>query len=87
LKIVKIEALASQEVREKWKNKEPKLVIPLLIVDGKMIETEESKIFNALFKEDKIESYIILKMENEIEQYVKLYGEKAKNGVVIVTTK
>ena len=51
---------------------------PLLIVDGKEWEGGISSI-----SPNTVESFTVLKGQSAIERY----GEKAKNGVVIVTTK
>ncbi|PKQ69558.1 hypothetical protein BZG01_01125 [Labilibaculum manganireducens] len=52
---------------------------PIYIVDGKKISAKKANKINP----DDIESINVLKGENAIEKY----GEKAKNGVVIITSK
>ncbi|WP_320019293.1 M56 family metallopeptidase [Labilibaculum manganireducens] len=52
---------------------------PIYIVDGKKVSAKKANKINP----DDIESINVLKGENAIEKY----GEKAKNGVVIITSK
>lgn len=53
--------------------------VPFYILDGEIIDSEALK----LLKPDNISSIQVLKDQDAI----KLYGEKAKNGVIIITTK
>jgi TonB-dependent SusC/RagA subfamily outer membrane receptor len=52
---------------------------PLFIVDGKIVSKKE---FNQL-SPDNIENLSVLKNKSAIQ----MYGEQAKNGVIIITTK
>ncbi|MFA5300306.1 MAG: hypothetical protein WC389_19135 [Lutibacter sp.] len=51
----------------------------LIICDGKEISTEEMQ----KIKSENIKSMEVLKGENAIEKY----GEKGKNGVILITKK
>ena len=60
-------------------NKFPKDAEPLYLIDGKEFSKEEMMGLNP----DNIESMFILKDKNGVDKY----GEKGKNGVVLITTK
>ncbi|WP_334168477.1 TonB family protein [Phocaeicola paurosaccharolyticus] len=57
--------------------------LPLIIVDGKAITNEQ---MNSLDQKS-IESISVNKEKASVDQYIAEYGEKAKNGVMIITTK
>ena len=76
-----VNAFKSEDTPKKVK-KSPS-IDPLHIVDG--IETDDKEfIMESLMSS---ESVIILEEPSIIAPYVDSFGEKAKNGVVIITTK
>jgi hypothetical protein len=55
---------------------------PIIVLDGSIVEGDTDKIIN-MINPEKIESMDVLKGENAI----KAYGEKGKNGVIVISLK
>jgi TonB-dependent SusC/RagA subfamily outer membrane receptor len=61
-------------------------VNPLLVIDGKIMEVKDSEEYNKIMNSgdvNEIFSVDVLKDKNAVA----IYGEKGKNGVVVITSK